>query len=36
MSTWDQERLRSFAAADDVHISPFREDGVTYGAPTWI
>jgi hypothetical protein len=19
-----------------VHISPFREDGVTYGTPTWI
>ena len=36
MSTWDQARLRSFAAADDLHISPFREDGVTYGTPTWI
>ena len=22
--------------ADDLHISPFREDGVTYGTPTWI
>ena len=24
------------ALADDLHISPFREDGVTYGTPTWI
>src|SRR5208282_1129278 len=24
------------AEADDLHISPFREDGVTYGTPTWI
>jgi hypothetical protein len=22
--------------ADDLHISPFREDGKTYGTPTWI
>jgi hypothetical protein len=22
--------------ADDLKISPFREDGVTYGTPTWI
>ncbi|MDE1185400.1 MAG: DUF2255 family protein [Pantoea sp.] len=21
---------------DDLHIAPFREDGVTYGTPTWI
>ncbi|XJZ27511.1 DUF2255 family protein [Bacillota bacterium Lsc_1132] len=20
----------------DLHISPFREDGITYGTPTWI
>jgi hypothetical protein len=24
------------AGADDFHISPFREAGVTYGTPTWI
>lgn len=22
--------------SDDLHISPFREDGKTYGTPTWI
>ncbi len=24
------------AAADDLHVSPFREDGKTRGTPTWI
>ncbi|MGZ0198747.1 DUF2255 family protein [Streptomyces sp. RM1] len=36
MSPWNQTQLRSFAVADDLHISPFREDGLTYGTPTWI
>lgn len=36
MNQWPKEGLRKIAAADDLHISPFREDGVTYGTPTWI
>lgn len=36
MSTWSQEELSKVAGADDLHISPFREDGVTYGTPTWV
>ena len=36
MSTWKKEELRKIAEADDLHIAPFREDGVTYGTPTWI
>jgi hypothetical protein len=36
MSVWPKEELRKVAEADDLHISPFREDGVTYGTPTWI
>jgi hypothetical protein len=36
MSTWSKSELRKIAEADDLHISPFREDGVTYGTPTWI
>ena len=36
MTTWPQDELRKIAEADDLHISPFREDGVTYGTPTWI
>ena len=36
MTTWPKDELRKIAGADDLHISPFREDGVTYGTPTWI
>ncbi|KWX80892.1 hypothetical protein AMQ84_01970 [Paenibacillus riograndensis] len=36
MGTWSNEELRKIRDADDLHISPFREDGVTYGTPTWI
>jgi hypothetical protein len=36
MATWSQHELRKIAESDDLHISPFREDGVTYGTPTWI
>jgi hypothetical protein len=34
--TWSKDELRKIAEADDLHISPFREDRVTYGTPTWI
>lgn len=36
MSGWKRDELNRIAAADDLHISPFREDGRTYGTPTWI
>jgi hypothetical protein len=36
MTTCSKDELRKIAAADDLHISPLREDGVTYGTPTWI
>ncbi|MBS0326959.1 MAG: DUF2255 family protein [Proteobacteria bacterium] len=36
MTTWLKDEQRKIAATDDLHISPFREDGVTYGTPTWI
>jgi len=36
MSAWLKDELRKVAEADDLHISPLREDGVTYGTPTWI
>lgn len=35
-STWPKEELQKIAQTDDLHISPFREDGKTYGTPTWI
>ena len=36
MSGWAHEELRKIAETDDLHIAPFREDGRTYGTPTWI
>jgi len=36
MTEWSNDELQKIAAADDLHISPLREDGVTYGTPTWI
>jgi hypothetical protein len=36
MITWSKDELRKIAEADDLYISPFREDLVKYGTPTWI
>src|SRR3954470_15255271 len=36
MAGWRDDELKRIAAADDLHVSPLREDGVTYGTPTWI
>ena len=36
MTPWPKDELGKIAEADDLHISPFREDGMTYGTPTWI
>ena len=36
MTGWTPEELQRIAASDDLHVSPFREDGVTTGTPTWI
>ena len=36
MNSWTKDELDKIAKTDDLHISPFREDGVTYGTPTWI
>ena len=36
MSSWPKEELRRIAESDDLHIAPFRADGLTYGTPTWI
>lgn len=36
MSSWKKDELERIAETDDLHISPFREDGKTYGTPTWI
>ena len=36
MTTWSNDEPRNIAEADDLHISAFRQDRVTYGTPTWI
>jgi hypothetical protein len=36
LTAWPQDELRKIVESDDLHISPFREDGATYGTPTWI
>lgn len=36
MTAWSSEELRRIAETDDLHVSPFRKDGKTYGTPTWI
>ena len=33
---WSKDELRRIGDADDLHVAPFREDGKTYGTPTWI
>src|SRR5437763_14369819 len=35
-AAWSEDELRKIIEADDLRISPFREDGVTPGTPTWI
>ena len=36
MSAWLKKELEGIAQTDDLHISPLREDGKTYGTLTWI
>lgn len=36
MTHWSQGELDRIKAADDLHVAPFRPDGVTPGTPTWI
>ena len=36
MSAWSKNELSKITEADDLHIAPLRENGVTYGTSTWI
>ena len=36
MSGWTAGELAKIAGGDDLHVSPLRQDGRTYGTPTWI
>src|SRR4051812_43078756 len=34
--SWTKNELKKIAESDDLHVAPFRDDGKTYGTPTWI
>ena len=34
--SFTNEEIQKIADANDFHVAPFREDGVTSGTPTWI
>jgi hypothetical protein len=36
MATWSENEIKAIAVSDDLHVSPFRDDGVTCGTPTWV
>ena len=36
MAGWSKDELGKIALTDDLHIAPYRDDGKTYGTPTWI
>lgn len=36
MTTYGAELVQQIAESDDLHIAPFRGDGITHGTPTWI
>lgn len=35
-TNWSRDELEKIAKSDDLHIAPFRGDGLTYGTLTWI
>lgn len=34
MADWSADQLKTIAENDDLFVSPYREDGTTYGTPT--
>jgi hypothetical protein len=36
MPRWTQEQLVKLIPATDLHVAPFREDGLTTGTLTWV
>ena len=36
MTSWNEDDLRAIAESHDLYISPFREDGTSYGTPTLV
>ncbi|WP_182049320.1 DUF2255 family protein [Changpingibacter yushuensis] len=36
MTSWNTDQIEKIARTDDLHIAPYRADGVTPGTLTWI
>lgn len=36
MSHWPAQTLKAVASTDDLHVAPYREDGVTPGTLIWV
>ena len=36
MNSWNEDDLRAISESRDLYVSPFREDGITYGTPTLV
>ena len=36
MNSWNEDDLRAISESHDLYVSPFREDGITYGTPTLV
>ena len=36
MAQWKHGQLERIASGDDLHVAPLRDDGQTFGTPTWI
>lgn len=36
LMSWDPRTAEAIEHSNDLHVSPFREDGTTYGTPTWV
>ena len=36
MNSWNEDDLRAIVESHDLYISPFREDGTSYGTPTLV
>lgn len=34
--SWDPKVAQAVEKSNDLHVAPFREDGKTYGTPTWV
>lgn len=36
MPSWSKSEQQAIEKTDDLRLAPFRDDGATYGIPTWV